>query len=124
MSENASKPVLYFKKACPFCLKVRLFLWEARMMEEVEIRECEPGSKQESDIRAELAGHLDKVSFPAARLEPGRYIADSGEIIALLAAKSGCVPADMPVLASYIEGALKPMMKLWKENLELKAAAA
>ena len=123
MSDNTSRPIIFFKRSCPFCLKVNLFLLEAGIMADVEIREFEPGSKQEEDIRAELSPHLPKVSFPAARLEPGRYIAESDDIIAFLAARSGREPASMPVLTSYIEGALKPMMKLWKENVELKAAA-
>ncbi|ACM28899.1 glutathione S-transferase N-terminal domain-containing protein [Agrobacterium sp. SHOUNA12C] len=124
MSDTTSRPIVYFKNNCPFCLKVKLFLLEAGMMDDVEIREFEPGSKQEKEIRAELDTRLEKVSFPSAQLEPGRYIAESDDIIAFLAARSGREPASMPVLNNYVEGALKPMLKLWKENLELKAAAA
>ncbi|MGN6777395.1 hypothetical protein [Rhizobium sp.] len=58
------------------------------------------------------------------RLEPGRYLTESDAIIALLAARAGRDPADKPVLTSYVEGALKPMMALWKENFELKGTAA
>ena len=97
---------------------------EAGMMEAVDIRDFVPGSKEEEDIRGELNPHLAKVSFPAAQLEPGRSIAESDDIIAFLAVKSGREPASLPVLGNYVEGALKPMMKLWKENVELKSAAA
>ena len=124
MTNSPFKPVVYFKQNCPFCLKVRLYLLEAGMVEAVEIRDFVPGSKQEEDIRAELSPHLPKVSFPAAMLEEGHYIAESDDIIAFLAVKSGRDPASLPVLSNYVEGALKPMMKLWKENVELKAAAA
>jgi len=124
MTDNTPKPIVYFKQNCPFCLKVRLFLLEAGMMEHVEVRDFTAGTKQEEDIRAELAQHLDKVSFPAAQLEPGRYVAESDDIIAFLAAKSGRDPASMPVLSNYVEGPFKTMMSLWKENQELKAAAA
>ncbi|NLS21124.1 glutathione S-transferase domain-containing protein [Rhizobium sp. P40RR-XXII] len=124
MTKTTFKPVVYFKHNCPFCLKVRLYLLEAGMMEAVEIRDFVPGSKQEEDVRAELSPHLAKVSFPAAQLEDGRYIAESDDIIAFLAAKSGRDPAGLPVLGNYIEGALKPMLNLWEENVELKAAAA
>ncbi len=123
MSEP-SKPVVYVKRSCPFCLKVKLFLLEAGLMKTVAIHEFEPGSQQEHDIRSELAGRLDKVSFPAAWIEPGRYLTEADTIIALLAARAGRDPADMPVLASYVEGALKPMMALWKENFEPKTTAA
>ncbi|SCB29732.1 glutathione S-transferase N-terminal domain-containing protein [Rhizobium hainanense] len=123
MSEP-TKPAIYVRRSCPFCLKVKLFLLEAGLMDAVAIHEFEPGSQQEDDIRAELAKKLDTVSFPAAQLEPGRYLTESDAIIALLAARAGRDPADMPVLTSYVEGALKPMMALWKENFELKATAA
>lgn len=124
MTKTTFKPVVYFKHNCPFCLKVRLYLLEAGMVEAVEIRDFVPGSKQEEDIRAELSPYLPKVSFPAAKLEEGHYIAESDDIIAFLAMKSGRDPASLPVLGNYVESALKPMMKLWKENVELKAASA
>jgi len=117
------KPVFYFKQNCPFCLKVRLFLLEAGMTEAVEVRDFVPGSEQEEDIRAELGPHLSKVSFPAAQLEEGHYIAESDDIIAFLAVKSGREPASLPVFSNYVEGPFKTMMNLWKENQQLKAAA-
>jgi glutathione S-transferase len=123
MTNPIFKPVLYSKENCPFCLKVRLFLLEAGMTEAVEIRDFAPGSKQEEDIRAELSPHLAKVSFPAALLEPGRYIAESDDIIAFLAVKSGREPASLPVFVNYVEGPFRTMMSLWKENQQLKAAA-
>ncbi|MBM7049263.1 glutathione S-transferase N-terminal domain-containing protein [Rhizobium lusitanum] len=123
MNDLTFKPVVYFKQNCPFCLKVRLFLLEAGIMEAVEIRDFVPGSKQEEDIRAELGPHLAKASFPAAQLELGRYIAESDDIIAFLAVKSGREPASLPVFGNYVEGPFKTMMNLWKENQQLKAAA-
>jgi glutathione S-transferase len=122
MTNPTFKPVVYFKENCPFCLKVRLFLLEAGMTEAVEIRDFVPGSKQEEDIRGELSPHLAKVSLPAAQLEPGSYIAESDDIIAFLAVKSGREPASLPVFSNYVEGPFKMMMNLWKENQQLKAA--
>ena len=90
----------------------------------VAIHDFEAGSQEEHDIRSGLAKQLDAVSFPAAWLEPGRYLTGSDAIIALFAARAGRDPADIPVLTSYAEGALRPMMALCKENFELKAAAA
>ena len=90
----------------------------------VAIHDFEAGSQEEHDIRSELAKQLDTVSFPAAWLEPGRHLTGSGGIITLLVTRAGRDAADIPVLASYAEGALRPMMALCKENFELKAAAA
>jgi len=117
------KPILYLKQNCPFCLKIRLFVLEAQLADLVEIRDFVVGSKQEEDIRAELSPQLAKVSFPAAQLEPGQYIAESDDIIAFLATTFRRDPAGLDVYGNYVEAALNPMLKLWKENIELKAAA-
>jgi glutaredoxin 2 len=123
MTDPTFKPVVYLKENCPFCLKVRLFLLEAGMMEGIDIRDFVPGSQQEEEVRAELSPHLAKVSFPSGQLEPGRYIAESDDIIAFLVVKSGREPTSLPVFQNYVEGPFKMMMNLWKENQQLKAAA-
>ncbi|RRH92156.1 glutathione S-transferase domain-containing protein [Mesorhizobium tamadayense] len=124
MTHTTPKPILYLKQNCPFCLKVRLYLLEAAMMEDVKIRDFAPGTQQEDDIRAELIPHLARLSFPAAQLEPGHYAAESDDIIAFLAAKSGREIASMPVYRNYVEGPFNMAMTLWKENQELKKAAS
>lgn len=124
MTKTQFKPIMYLKQNCPFCMKVRLFLLEAGMNEDVEIRDFATGTPREDEIRAELTPHLDKVSFPSAQIEPGRYIAESDDIIAFLAAKSGRKPSSMPVYTNYVEGPFSMAMALWKENQELKKAAA
>ena len=120
MIKQSFIPAVYLRENCPFCLKVRLFLLEGDMLGEVEIREFAPGSKDEEEIRTELEANLDMVSFPAARIEPDRYLTGSDDIIAFIAARSGREPHKMPVFTSYIEAALKPMLRLSKENIELK----
>ena len=124
MTSNSFKPVLYVKENCPFCLKVRLFLLEAGLLDAVEIRAFAPGSTREDEIRAELAGHIEKVSFPAAQVAPGEYLTDSDAIIARFAAKWQRDPAHLPVLQTYVEGPFKQLLRLWTENRELKAKVA
>lgn len=124
MTDSRFKPIVYLKQNCPFCMKVRLFLLEAGLGEAVETRNFAPGEPEEAAIRAELSPHFEKPSFPAAQLEPGRYLADSDEIVARLAAWSGRDLATMPVYRNYVDGPFAGMMRLWKENQELKAAAA
>jgi glutathione S-transferase len=123
MTQTTFKPIVYLKQNCPFCLKIRIFLLEAGMAQDVETRDFAPGTPEEDAIRTELAPHLDKVSFPSAQLEPGRYIAESDDIIAFLAAKSGRETASLPTYSNYVEGSFSMMMSLWKENQELKQAA-
>lgn len=124
MTDSLPRPILYLKQNCPFCLKIRIFLLETGMAGDVEVRDFAAGTPQEAEIRAELAPHLDKVSFPAARIAPGRTIAESDDIVAVLAEMSGRTPASLPVFTNYVEGPFKMMMGLWKENQTLKAAAA
>ncbi|PYE41245.1 glutathione S-transferase-like protein [Rhizobium sp. PP-F2F-G20b] len=118
------KPIVYLKENCPFCLKVRLFLLEAGLACDVETRDFVSDSEHEETIRAELQPHLDKVSFPSAQLEPGRYVTESDDIVAFLAAKVGRDPASMTVYRNYVDGVFAMAMKLWKENQELKKAAS
>ncbi|RUM06508.1 glutathione S-transferase N-terminal domain-containing protein [Rhizobium chutanense] len=124
MTSESFKPIVYLKENCPFCLKVRLFLLESGLASEVESRDFVPGTEQEEAIRAELSPHLDKVSFPTAQLEPGRYIAESDDIVAFFAAKAGRDPTGMTVYRNYVDGVFAMSMKLWKENQELKKAAS
>lgn len=124
MTDTIFKPIVYLKQNCPFCMKVRIFLLEAGMIGDVEIRDFAPGKPDEDRIRAELAAHLEKVSFPSAQLEPGRYVAESDDIIAFLAAKSGRETTSMPVYTNYVEGPFSMSIALWKENQLLKNTAS
>lgn len=124
MTDTSFKPIVYLKQNCPFCMKVRLFLLEAGMGETVETRDFAEGTAEEDAIRAELLPHFEKPSFPTAQLEPGRYVAESDDIIAFLAEKSAHDPANMPVYRNYVDGPFALAMKLWKENQELKKAAS
>lgn len=124
MTDPAFKPILYLKQNCPFCMKVRLLVLEAGMESDVEIRDHVPGTDEETAIRAELVPHFEKVSFPSAQLEPGRFAAESDEIVAFLAAKAGRDPTAMTVYRDYVDGPFAMAMQLRKENMELKKAAA
>lgn len=122
MTDTAFRPTLYLLQGCPFCFKVQLFLLEAGLADQVEIRSFAPGTPELEAARNELAPRLTKLSFPAAQLEPDRYVAESDDIIASLAAGSGHDPASMPMLRLYVEGPLRQISKLWQENQQLKAS--
>lgn len=117
------KPAIYVKEYCPFCLKVRIAVIEADLEDQVEVRQFTPGTAKEDAIKAELAPHFEKVTFPSAQLEPGKYISDSDAIVDALLDQAGVDKASLPVLDSYLNGAFKNMMKLYRENAELKANA-
>lgn len=124
MTNTGFTPTLYLKENCPFCLKIRIFLLEAGLGDQIRTRDFVEGSDEEASVRAELLPHFEKVSFPAAQFEPGHYIAESDDIIATLAEKSGRDPATMTVYRNYTNGAFALAMRLWKENAELKKATS
>lgn len=118
------RPVVYMKEKCPFCMKIRIFLLEAGLLDRVEVKEFAPGAPEEQAIRDEVGPHLEKVSFPAAQTAPGQYMTDSDAIIGKLAAEAGVDPQRMPVLKAYVEGPFQQLMNLFRENMELKKQQA
>ena len=85
-------PVLYVKKDCPHCLKVRLFLLEARLTPAFDIRE----------------------------FAPGKFMQDSDAIIARIAGERGVDRAALPVFMTYAHGVLPKLQAARKELKALK----
>jgi glutathione S-transferase len=123
-SSMSFKPTIYLKDKCPFCFKVRVAIIETGLGDDVIVKDFVPGDDQEAGFRETLAPKLEKVSFPAAEIEPGLFIADSDGIVAALAARAGKTPEDLPVLDHYLRGPFASMMTLYKENGELKKQLA
>lgn len=121
MSTRTEKPVLFVKHECPFCLKVRLYLLEAGLLDSVTLRESH-SPEEEKTLRAELEPHLDKVSYPTLRLGDS-YMTESDDIIARFAREGGPAPAQLPTFQAYVEGPFKQLLALYKENAELKKTA-
>ncbi|MBT2185470.1 glutathione S-transferase N-terminal domain-containing protein [Sphingobium sp. H33] len=117
-------PTLYLKDKCPFCFKVRIALVEAGLFDKVNVREFVPGDDEEAAIRETLAPHFEKVTFPAAEVAPGKFVADSDGITAQLLATVGKKPEDMTALGAYLRGPFASIMTLYKENSELKKQLA
>lgn len=114
------KPTLYLKKGCPFCFKLRLALLEADMLGDVDIEEFTEGTAQETTIRNELSGHFDKVSFPSAEIAPGEFMNDSDALITHFLSLEQIDPKSLPTLQAYIQGPFSDLLRLFKENKELK----
>jgi len=114
------RPVLFLKDKCPWCLKLRLFLLEAGLKDAVEERIFAAGDEAEAGIRAHLAPHLEKVTFPTIELAPGEFLQDSQAIIDLFAEREGIDVASLPVLDQYIRGPLATIGALRKELAALK----
>ncbi|HWU02981.1 MAG TPA: glutathione S-transferase N-terminal domain-containing protein [Novosphingobium sp.] len=115
------KPVLYLKDKCPWCLKLRLFLLEAGLVGQFDERIFAPGDANEPVIRAALAPHFDKVTFPTVELAPGRFLQDSQAIIEHYAEAGAIDVAALPLLDQYVRGPLATMGGLRREIAELQA---
>ena len=113
-------PLLYLKKGCPFCFKVRVALLEADLLDRVNIREFASGTPEEEEIKNDLSLELDKLSFPAAEVAPGEFKKDSDELIAYFTGLNGADVRDLPTLQAYKDGPFSELMRLIKENRELK----
>lgn len=116
-------PVIYMKYGCPFCFKLRLALLEAGMLDEVKIQEFNGGSSEETTIKQELAGKLDKMTFPAAEIAPGNFMTDSDALIEHFLSAKGIAAGSLPTLNAYKQGPFQQIMNLFKENRELKKSA-
>lgn len=120
MNDKTFVPTMYLMQGCPFCFKLRLFLLEAGLLDQVALREFVAGTDDEGTVRAELAPHFEKLSFPAAQMEPGQYLRDGDAIIARFADRAGTDPARLPTLQAYVAGPLAVHIKLYQENAALK----
>lgn len=120
---NPFRPVLYLKSTCPHCLKLRIFLLEAGLLDRFEQRIFTQGDDAEAAIRVQLAAHFDKVTFPTVQYELGWFMKDSDVIIAHYAAEAGLDSGCLPVFASYAGSVLPKYMEVRKELNALKSNA-
>lgn len=118
---STEKPVLFVKHTCPFCLKLRLYLLEAGLLDSVSLRESRTPEDEEA-MRAELTPHLAKVSYPAVRFGT-EYVTESDEIIARFARDGGRRPEELPTYQAYVDGPFTQLLALHRENAELKQHA-
>lgn len=114
------KPVLFLKKGCPFCFKLRLALLEADMLDEVAIEEFAEGTTRETAIRGLLSSHFDTVRFPSAEIAEGEFMNDSDALITHFLGLEAIDPKSLPTLQAYIEGPFSELLRLVKENRALK----
>ena len=121
MSSSDFRPLAYLKDRCPWCLKFRLFLLEAGLRDQFEFREFVPGDEREAAIRAELAPHFAKPSFPTVQLAPGVYMRESDDLIAHYAAVHDIDAAGLPTLDQYIRGPLVQIAELRAQIALLKS---
>ena len=124
MTETPVAPTLFVKDRCPFCLKVRIFMLEAGLLDRIHVREFVVGSDEEQVIRTELAPHFEEVSFPTVMLASDEYLSESDAIIARFADAADVDPTTLPTFRAYASGIMPQMMSMYGENMEMKKRLA
>ena len=116
-------PTLYLKRACPFCLKLRIFLTEAGLAERFRYTVFDDGDATHTALRERLAANGQEASFPAAELTPGRLETGTDALIARFAGEAHVDPAGLPLLRYYSEGVFPSVGAMFRELKALKAGA-
>lgn len=116
-------PTLYLKHACPFCLKLRIFLTEAGLADRFRFVVFEDGDATHKALRRRFEEAGQEPGFPAAELTPGTLETGTDDLIARFAreAGSGIDPAGLPLLGYYSEGVFKAHTAMFKELQALKS---
>ncbi|WP_404478069.1 hypothetical protein [Novosphingobium sp. BL-52-GroH] len=118
-----SKPILYLKNSCPFCLKLRIFLSEAGLAEGFAFETFDDGDDRHKALRGRFEADGREPSFPA--LEAGNSLeTGTDDLIARFAGDAGVDASRLPLLAYYSEGLFKRVGELFLENRALKAKLA
>jgi len=118
---DASLPTLYLKNACPFCLKLRIFLTEAGIADRFNYVVFDDGDETHKALRARMEAAGQQPSFPAAELMPGTLETGTDDLIARFAADAGVDPASLPLLDYYGSGVFKRYGAMFQEIRALKA---
>lgn len=124
MTDHAFAPTLYLKRACPFCLKLRIFLTEAGAGDTLRHVVFDDGDETHLALRARMEAAGKSPSFPAAELTEGELQTGTDDLIAHFAQEAGVDPASLPLLAYYSGGVFKRYGEMFREIRELKAAQA
>jgi len=104
MTTEPFKAKAYLKEGCPFSFKFWLFVIEAGLEDHIDVVRCNPQDAGFESLKAKLAAALRKpASFPTVEIEPGRYQADSDELIAWYAERYDIDVDALPALAFYEE---------------------
>lgn len=112
----SSKPVIYLKQGCAFCFKLRLALLEAGMLDSVELIEFAEGTDEQTQIRDKLSSVLEDLSFPAAEVQPGKFIKGSDTLIEYFFDQQGLEAEALPTLQSYIHGPFAQLLDCTKSD--------
>ena len=78
------KPKIFVRSACPFCIRLENYFEQLGLLEKFEVIHCDANGEEDLNrYRAFLTEKLgQRASFPAMEIAPGRFMSDSGALMA------------------------------------------
>jgi len=122
MSDSIYVAKAYLLLNCPFSFKFLLFMTETGLLEQIEVITF--NAKEDDYVRkkAKLEDLLgSEISFPTVEIEQGIYKSDSDALIDHYSKKNGIINEKLVTLEYYKNGIFGEIIRLFKENRELKS---
>ena len=111
------KPKVYLKEGCPFSFKLLVFLAESGITGQVEVIRCNAAAPEFETIKSTLQAGLRKpATFPAAEIEPNRYLSDSDALLEHFASKNDVDIGGLPALSFYLQTIFPQLLRLHEEG--------
>lgn len=117
---TSARTKIYLKNTCPYCLKLRIFLTEARLADGFDLVVFSEGDATHQALRSRMQAAGQEPSFPAAELQAGQLTTGSDDLIARFASDAGVDAAKLPLLAYYSDGVFRRHIEMHKELKQLK----
>ncbi|WP_010219444.1 hypothetical protein [Sphingomonas sp. PAMC 26621] len=123
MTAASTKPTIYLKRNCPFCLKLRIFLTESRIAPDAEYIVFDDGDETHLQLRArmEAVGQTQTATFPAVEFEAGKLATGTDHLIERFASTADHAHSDTPLLAYYVDGVFSSYTDMFKQLRHLNA---
>lgn len=122
MSERMYTAKAYLLLNCPFSFKFLLFMTEAGLRDQIEIVCFDVNSDDHEEMKSRLEKSTgERASFPTVEIKPGVYMADSDALINYYTNKNMIENMKLPTLAFYKNGVYKEIIRLFRENNDLKS---
>lgn len=115
-----SRPRVWLKKTCPYCLKLRIFLTEAGLADRFEFIVFGDGDETHKTLKARMQAAGQEPGFPAVELEEGKLLTGTDDLIARFAREAGIDPSGLPLLAYYSSGVFPRHVEMHRELKQLK----
>jgi hypothetical protein len=117
---NALRPKAYLLKGCPFSMRLRIFLTEAGLTNEIDIVPVENGDDNHRKLFAEVEAAGLKPAFPIVTRAPGSFEIDSQTVIERMVREHKIDTGSLALLRFYNEGMLPRFGKMFMELKRLK----